>query len=215
MKKVFVSFKSSIVKTGKQSGDKSATFCTFKVLSVTGQRWRKWKSGLTQSRSTLSVVKVQTHLVLTEVCLCPGESGLCELCESLLRGHRGGDEGNLHIQPHLEAVWRLHSGHGPGNIILMEQLTYTETKDWLRNSLITLSVINTDVYKDEWHVSVLFFFFCRFVTSERSDFLIPSWRNTSSTWCLTPSTPSSAPRSLRTARLCRSGPRCTVVMTCL
>lgn len=59
---------------------------------------------LTPSRSTLSVVKVQTHLVLTEVCLCPGESGLCELCESLLRGHRGGDEGNLHIQPHLEAV---------------------------------------------------------------------------------------------------------------
>ena len=29
---------------------------------------------------------------------------------------------------------------------------YTQTKDWLRNSLITLSVINTDVYKDEWHV---------------------------------------------------------------
>ena len=50
------------------------------------------------------------------------------------------------------------------------------------------------------------FFLCRCVTNERSDCLIPSWRNTSSTWCLTPSTPSSARRSLRTARLCRSGP---------
>lgn len=36
--------------------------------------------------------------------LCPGEGGVRQLCQPLLRGHRGGDEGNLHVQPHLEAV---------------------------------------------------------------------------------------------------------------
>lgn len=33
-----------------------------------------------------------------------GEDGLRQLCEPLLRGHGGGDEGDLHIQPHLEAL---------------------------------------------------------------------------------------------------------------
>ena len=35
---------------------------------------------------------------------CAGENGLRELRESLLRGHRGGDEGDLHQQPHLDTL---------------------------------------------------------------------------------------------------------------
>lgn len=45
---------------------------------------------------------------------CAGENGLCELRESLLCGHRGGDEGDLHQQPHLDALRELHPGHGSG-----------------------------------------------------------------------------------------------------
>lgn len=33
-----------------------------------------------------------------------GEDGLRELCQPLLRGHRGGDEGDLHQQPHLDSL---------------------------------------------------------------------------------------------------------------
>lgn len=40
----------------------------------------------------------------TEPVSVPGEDGLRKLCQSLLRGHRGGDERDLHIQPHLEAL---------------------------------------------------------------------------------------------------------------
>lgn len=34
----------------------------------------------------------------------PGENCLCELCESLLRGHGGRNEGDLHLQSYLEAL---------------------------------------------------------------------------------------------------------------
>lgn len=120
-----------------------------------------------------------------------GEGGLCELCESLLRRHRGRDEGDLHIKPHLEAVWGLYSRHGPGNHSAQASSQYWQFKS----------------------VCVVFFYsfccccsFCRCAINVKNIFLTPSWRNTLSTWCLTPSTPSSALRSLRTARLCRSGP---------
>lgn len=43
-----------------------------------------------------------------------GEDGLRELCQPLLRGHGGGDEGDLHQQPHLDPLRELHPGHGPG-----------------------------------------------------------------------------------------------------
>lgn len=33
-----------------------------------------------------------------------GENCLCELCQSLLRGHRSRNEGDLHLQPYLEAL---------------------------------------------------------------------------------------------------------------
>lgn len=43
--------------------------------------------------------------------LISGENSLRKLCESLLCGHRGWNEGDLHIQPYLEAVWQLPGGH--------------------------------------------------------------------------------------------------------
>lgn len=43
-----------------------------------------------------------------------GENRLHQLPESLLRGHGGGDEGDLHQQPHVEAVRELPRGHLQG-----------------------------------------------------------------------------------------------------
>lgn len=48
----------------------------------------------------LRINKGLIHLYL----FLSGEDGLCELPESLLRGHGGGDEGDLHQQSHVEAV---------------------------------------------------------------------------------------------------------------
>lgn len=42
--------------------------------------------------------------LLIQICVFLGEDGICQLCESLLCGHRGGDEGDLYIKPHLETL---------------------------------------------------------------------------------------------------------------
>lgn len=46
--------------------------------------------------------------------LLTGENSLHQLSEPLLRGHRGRDEGDLHQQPHVEALWELSCGHLQG-----------------------------------------------------------------------------------------------------
>lgn len=53
----------------------------------------------------VSASLASNHLMfMSNLRVSTGEGGLCELCESLLRRHRGRDEGDLHIKPHLEAV---------------------------------------------------------------------------------------------------------------
>lgn len=45
-----------------------------------------------------------TMISTSYLSLLPGEDCLCKLCQPLLRRHRGGDEGNLYQQPHLDSV---------------------------------------------------------------------------------------------------------------
>lgn len=47
--------------------------------------------------STIRVhVSVEIFKLLGNMFIGPGEDGICELFESLLCGHRGGDEGDLY-----------------------------------------------------------------------------------------------------------------------
>lgn len=93
------------------------TFATSSQTSTVYQRWRLdlcfeetrirplWYSHIIYILST--VISLLGILFLYS----PGESGLRELCESLLCGHRGRNEGDLHLQSYLEALWQLPGGH--------------------------------------------------------------------------------------------------------
>lgn len=49
------------------------------------------------------------------MCLFLGQNCVYQLPEPLLRGHRGRNEGDLHQQPHVEALWELSGRHMQGN----------------------------------------------------------------------------------------------------
>lgn len=79
-------------------------------------RWRTWSKWWLMRTASLrwrpNAPQVLAAPALTLV--SAGKDGLRQLCEPLLCGHGGGDEGDLHVQPHLEPVWGLHCGHGSG-----------------------------------------------------------------------------------------------------